>query len=167
MADNNNADEDVVAQSGGQEGDTVDDAEALYRRAPKGCIAYEDGKERISTTAFNDRNNKPSVDRAKLRNSPEDTKHAPTDGIIELSAAEVRGIRDVEITDPQTQPPTYYVVDVVPRPVDADEEQGIKENPAHAQIEATPHADANSRFRKIKEALAVIANQRGWLIRPQ
>jgi hypothetical protein len=167
MADDNKADADIPAQNGGEQGGKVDDAESLYRRAPKDSIAYEEGAERISSTAFNDRYNKPSVDRAKLRNSPEETKDQPTDGIIELSAAEVRGISEVEITDPKTNPPAYYVVDVLPRPVEQDVEKSIKANLAHAQIEATPHAQANSRFRKIKEALAVIANERGWLIRPQ
>lgn len=154
-------------QDGNGENERIGDGESLYRRASKACIVYEGDGERISSTAFNDRGSKPSVDRAALRNSPEETKVAATDGIIEMTAADVRGIRDVRVTTPDTDPPTYYAVDVQPRPIEEDPANGIAANPAHAQIEASPHPNPDSRFKKIKEALAFIATQRGWLIRPQ
>jgi hypothetical protein len=102
-----------------------------------------------------------------LRGSPEETKQHPTDGVIEITVGDVRGIRDIRVTTPDTNPPTYYAVDVLPRPIDDDPTNGVIGNPAHAQIEASPHPDADSRFKKIKEALALVATQRGWLIRPQ
>lgn len=140
--------------------------ESLYRSARKDDIVSADGKERISSSAFKDKGRKPSVDRACLRASPEETKLSPTDGIIELIASEVRGITDIQI-NPQVDPPGFYDIDVVHRPIEADETTGRPANHAHAQIEAAPHPDTDSRFKKVKEKLAFLANRRGWLIRPQ
>ena len=151
-------------------GDAVEhiaDEESLYRRAPSSCIVFEGGVERISSSAFNDRGHKPSVDRARMLESVERAKLVDSDGVLTVSAADVRAIRDIEITNPATNPPSYYAVDVYHRPVVADESTATVANPAHAQIEASPHPDASSRFKKVKEALALIANRRGWIIRPQ
>lgn len=167
MAENGDAETGNDPVNGNGESQKLVDAESLYRRAPKGCIVDTNDGERISSTAFNDRGNKPSVDRAVLRNSPEETKEEPTDGIIEMTVADVRGIRDIRVTTPSTEPPTYYAVDVLHRPIAEDAANGVVANPAHSQIEASPHPHADSRFKKIKEALALIATKRGWLIRPQ
>jgi hypothetical protein len=144
----------------------IEDAAALYRRAPKTCIVRQGDVERISSTAFNDRGFQPSVDLARLRNSPEETKEEPTDGVLEFHAFEIRAIRDIKV-DAAAKPPTFYVVDVQHRPVAANEAMGIVANPAHSQIEAAPHPNADTRFKKVKEALALIANRRGWLIAPR
>ncbi|WP_133649648.1 hypothetical protein [Paraburkholderia flava] len=169
MADNNAVVHGEIepGRDGEAQGELVSDDESLYRRAPKTCVVYESGVERISSSAFNDRGHKPSVDRACMRRAPEESKADAADGILEILAAEVRAIRDIEITNPASQPPAYYAVDVHHRPIIADEATATVANPAHAQIEARPHAEATSRFKKIKEALALIANSRGWLIRPE
>lgn len=101
-----------------------------------------------------------------MRNSPEETKKDPSDGIIEIAAHEIRAIKGVVINGAEPNGGNY-VVDVQHRPEPENKEKGMPANPAHSQVEAAPHPKADARFKKIKEALALIANRRGWLIRPQ
>lgn len=147
--------------------DTIESEEGLYRRVPsnQGKYAIVEGRLRFSSTAFNDPGRKPSVDRAKLRNSPEETKWDPTDGVVSLVAFEVRAIK-VENTEATKDDPSHYSVDIVPRPIPAGNPEQLPENMAHAQIESDPVMASGSRFRKLKEALAQIADHRGWLVEP-
>lgn len=142
----------------------VSDDEILYRSVPNhpDCFSTADGNVRFSSSAFNDRAQKVSVDRAQLVKSGEDTKFSETDGVVALLTEHVRAIDSVK----QEENGPAYRIDVIARPVDADEEQGIKANPAHAQVESAPELANKSRFKKLKEALAQLATRAGWHLEP-
>ena len=133
----------------------VSDKEWLHR-----CVAIADCQSvqprRLSSTAFNDRFRKPSVDQASLRPAIE-TQFAPTDGVVRLLTESVRKI-GIEMTPPPESGPKNYEVDVWARPE--------PNNNAHAQIEPLPHM-TDARFKKLKEALALLAAQEDWVIVPR
>jgi hypothetical protein len=143
----------------------VDDLEHLYRRVESGrnyCKKENDGW-RISSSAFDDRHLKPSVDRASLRdNDPVKTQIDRQDGVALLIASEVRQISKQGL-DPEPQEGgsklVTYHVDVLHRPE--------PENPAHSQVEPTPPYKTPSVFKRIREALARLAAKRPWLIEPE
>jgi len=84
-----------------------------------------------------------------------------------LIAAEVRAISSVALDEPIAEAGrTHYAIDVLARPIFAGNPEGEPENLSHAQIEADPAYRSKSRFRKLKEALALLANNRGWAIKP-
>ena len=147
--------------------DHIENGESLYRRIKSDPSMFPiiDGKQRFSSTVFNSPDHKPSVDRAKLRSSPSETKVAITDGVITLLTADVRAI-SIENTSADPGASKTYSVDVIPRPVPVDNPDGLAENKAHAQIEADPILASPSRFKKLKEALALLASQNGWSIKP-
>ncbi|MCJ2140260.1 hypothetical protein [Methylobacterium sp. E-066] len=122
--------------------------------------SYASGKLIISVSAFNDRGNKPSVDRSLLRDKPEEAKKNSSDGVAALLAEDVRNIKGVKVTAERTDERTYYV-DAIHRPLLAD-----PVNLAHCQVECDPELANPSRFRKIKEALAIIATKHGFVIDP-
>lgn len=147
----------------------VDDRELLYRRVPiaGGCYKLIDGRVRVSSSAFNDRGWKPSVDRAVLRTHPDETKENVSDGIVSLLTLRVRGIPiPNNLADGSPGIPPRYEIDVLPRPVAATDNSQQRENLAHAQIESEPGFISESRFKKLKEALAGLATENGWLIEP-
>lgn len=147
--------------------DRISDEDQLYRSVPaiEGFFKVVDGRVCFSSSAFNDPNYSPSVDRANLRQSPAESKLHDSDGIAGLKASDARGIK-VRVTPETPTGPEFYAVDVVPRPVPAENPRGLPENPAHAQIESSPHITANKRFQKVKEALAREATKYGWLLEP-
>lgn len=130
-------------------GDVADD-EWLHRSINK-TQCRDIASVKLSSTAFNDRYKKPSVDRAHMR-SAEQTKFSPTDGVVKLLTVNVR---KVAIEQPDDN--GNYDVDVWSRPVGG--------NDAHAQIEPKPEM-TTSRFDKLKEALARLAAEHGWVIPP-
>jgi hypothetical protein len=145
----------------------VDDPEELIRRIPadSGFYNTNDGTLRFSASAFNARDRMPSVDRRKMRASLDDCKNDATDGLVLLIAAEVRAI-DAQPGNQTTTPnPAIYKVDVMHRPIDAGNADGLPANEAHSQIEMTP-GPGDARFKKLKEALARLATKRGWLTSP-
>ena len=137
-------------------GDFVLDEEVLYRRVPDRpgdfYIAIEGGRYRVTSGAFGDKRQQPSVDRAILRdNNPENSKRRQTDCVVSFTAGEVRAIRGFERT-----------VDVVHDPNPPED----PDNPAHALIIAEQPFTANNReFKRFKQALARIADSR-WEIPP-
>ncbi len=139
--------------------DRVDDPEHLYRRVMQGKGHYKltDGQPRVSSSAFGDRNMRPSVDRAVLcGNDPSSSVQQETDAVLWLVAVEVRQI-DLRQQHEGDSPEYRYLIDVVPRP--------MPENPAHAQIEPNPDYKTKSRFRKVLERLARLAENH-WAILP-
>lgn len=145
--------------------DYIENDEDLYRRVPNdpNMFPIVDGKIRFSTTVFNSPDHKPSVDRAKLRSSPSETKLTHTDGIISLLTSEVRAI---SIENRNVGASKTYSVDVIPRPIPLAILEGLPENKAHAQIETDPDLASGSRFKKLKEALALMASRNGWTVKP-
>lgn len=145
--------------------DKVEDDEVLYRNVSSECFSIADGALRLTSTAFNDRRQKPSVDRARLCGAnPAFTKKKPTDGVVSLTALSVRQIADVVQNDKHGRSILVHAVDAIPDPVKDD--PMLPDNPAHALIIATPDFESDKVFKKLKESLARIASQGGWLIEP-
>lgn len=156
--------------------DKVADEEALYRRVPSQqpeFYSVVDGHLKVSASAFNDPCQKPSVDRAKLCDfNPALVKKKPTDGVVSLSALNIRAIADVVQNDAHGQPKNdehgqpkpAHQIDVIPDPI--KDHPTLPDNPAHALIVAHPAFANNQVFKKLKKSLARIASQGGWLIEP-
>jgi hypothetical protein len=143
----------------------VDDDEILYRRVPNKPenLHVVDGKRTVATSAFNCRYRQPSVNRHILLPDPFDSKIEDTDGVVGVVAKSIREISSIARAAPATG--TYRIL-VEPRPILPNNPDGEPENPAHAQIESDPAMENDARFRKLKEALAWLANQRPWVIEP-
>lgn len=130
--------------------DRVADEELLYRSVRETEIIREGGTLRISSQAFSDRSQQPSVDRASLCNhDPTWTQKSPTDAVVSLLAADVRGIRTLTRRDEQGREVGIYAIDVRPEP--------LLDNPAHAQVYADPAFTSKSLFRRLCERLAQMA----------
>lgn len=88
--------------------------------------------------------------------SLEAAKQSSSDGLLKLLACEIRAVVLPQIVN--NRPTNHnHVIDVIHRPVQA--------NPAHSQIEACPPL-GDARFKKLKEALARICEQYGWVVAP-
>ncbi len=140
----------------------ITDDEVLYRRVPsnmKGLLkTLPDGTLKVSSQAFLDRNYRPSVDRAKLRNfNPSQTLGPFLGGVVSVITGDVRSIVDL------VQPPLSMKVDVEPKPIIDDPIE--PDNPAHAEIYTNPIC-SRSAFQRLCERLALLANSRPWEIEP-
>ncbi|MUG97109.1 hypothetical protein F7734_34175 [Scytonema sp. UIC 10036] len=146
--------------------DVVTDDELLYRCVFHGGNYYqmEEHGVRLSSQAFADRGQAPSVDRAKLCNhNPQWTQKNTNDAVVSLVAGDIRMIDDIVQKDAKGKEIIYaYKIDVHPRP--------LGDNPAHAQIEPSPAYQNRNVFRKVSEKLARLATERvahhGWEIEP-
>ncbi len=116
--------------------DFIQNDEELYRH-----YSYDsETKVKINNKAFLDRNNEPSVDRAKFKDFEPASSKRPdhdTDGIVSLIAGEVRGI---EIDN--------HTVDVIYDPLPENPERSLPENCAHSLIILTPKCDLSKSKRK-------------------
>ena len=151
------------------DGDSVGDDEVLYRRVGREWASFRDGAWRLTSEAFNDRQQKPSVDRAILRAGPQETQRLVSDGICTLVGGEVRGISGVIPVNANVGPDQaiqFHNVDVIHRPVTVPNSDGTPENQAHAQVETSPTFANKSRWNKLKDALCRLAQGHGWLIEP-
>lgn len=114
------------------------------------------GEKVISSQAFTDRTLKVSVDRAKINHDdPSRTKILPTDGIVELQAGTVRSVANICKNDTNGNLLRSQTLLVTPDPIKGDPE--MPDNPAHALIYASPDYDNRNIFKKVIEALALIA----------
>ena len=144
--------------------DRVKDEETLFRRVLSGKNLYtvQSGKLRLSSQAFADRKREPSVVRAALcNNDPSWAQQDDHDGVVSLVAIDVRQISVSGLHKekaPTVQKEIQYNIDVVPRPLEA--------NQAHAVICPTPPYRTNSVFRRVREALVLLASRRNWTIPP-
>ena len=144
----------------------VEDEELLYRsvRANSDEYKVQDGKFLISSSAFADRNLRPSVDRSSMRERPEDARLNPTDGVTALITREVRAIRSVRVKPDDTKATAVYEIDAKHDPKLETDTQPA--NLAHCMILCTPDVTKNHFNRRVKEALAFIANNHGFIVRP-
>ena len=146
----------------------VSDEEKLYRRVPADPTLYrvENDAVRVSTIAFNDRNNAVSVDRALLCNhDPKHTQKSSTDGILVLIAQDVRAIdsvrsEGVDVGANRAKKDITYIFDVKHAPIKGD--SASPSNIAHAVIIPTPDYANNSAFKKLKERLALLVSNKSW-----
>jgi hypothetical protein len=145
----------------------IEDAEDLVRSVPVECDSSDPttGATKISASAFNDQAKQPSVDRRNMLTSLDSAKKKPSDGLVKVIAREVRAIQ-VEITGNGKPTGTFYGIDVVHRPIDPGNPANDAPNPAHSQVESDPAITSDTRFKKLKERLAQIAEQHGWLSPP-
>ena len=98
---------------------------------------------------------RPSVDRAHLRGfDPSKTQFDLTDGVVGITASQVRAIRATR-NDAGGKAVQEYVADVEPVPTE--------ENPAHAEIFGRPGFDNKSVCRRVCENLARVAT---WELHP-
>jgi hypothetical protein len=114
------------------DGDLVDNEEDVYRRAVASSLWVQDGVMRAGERAFSDPDNEPSVDRAKLRVHPSQTRLDPSEAVVQLSVREIRAIRSVtlKLAGGVTK---VFVIDVVSDPI-LNDSAGLPDNPAHAKI---------------------------------
>lgn len=147
----------------------VNDDEELYRRIQSDPCLFSrqpNGLPRFSASAFNDRNNEPSVDRASIcNNNPSHTQLAVTDGVISLYAGEVRAIEPILQRDEKGKEViNRHKIDVKADPI--NDHPSLADNPAHAKIYAQPAFANRSVFMKLKERLAKLVSDRPWTIGP-
>lgn len=116
------------------------------------------GTLRITSSAFNDPNLTPSVDRSKLlQGGPEVSRRAESDGVVSLLTADVRLV-EVATNDADGNPVQRHAADVVHDPVE--------DNYAHAIIAAHPSLSAKTAFKRLKESLCILAQKSGWAYPP-
>ena len=142
----------------------VDDWELLYRAVRDTAFEYSisEGVLRVSLSAFNDRERRPSVDRSSLRFVPRDARVSSTDGVVSLETRDVRDLAQQLRFGAAGE--LAYGVDAIHRPIDASET--IPDgNAAHCQIECEPEI-TSSHYKRLKEALARLASARGWVVVP-
>jgi hypothetical protein len=142
----------------------VYDYEDLYRSVRPDEYKTIGGKVIISASAFNDRERKPSVDRAWIGRDFKEIRKSPSDGITKLTAGEVRTNSSVEAFDAKGRKIGRHTVDAMHRPI--IDCPGEPENPAHCQIECDPRIETDNTFKRLKEALAGLATRVGFIVRP-
>jgi hypothetical protein len=142
----------------------VYDSEELYRSVRSDEYKTINGRVIFSASAFNDRDRKPSVDRSGMRKDPKDARKSPTDGITKLIAREIRGTCKISIFDKKGKVTGQHAVDVLHRPI--VDSPGEADNLAHCQIECHPTIENDGSFKRLKEALAVMATRIGFVVEP-
>lgn len=147
--------------------ETISNEEHLYRSV-RGELRENEytydttGRLKIRSNAFRDRNKKPSVDRASLREfNPALSRLDVSDGIVTLLTADVRAIGDVTTRIDETSVRHRVDVDYAP----------LAQNPAHSQIVIYPDylgskTKQENAFYLLRVALARLATTNGWTLRP-
>ena len=145
--------------------DRVADCEMLYRVVFDEDISRgENGAVVVGSQAFRDRYNRPSVDRAHLRNfNPRLARDTFGEdrGVIVIFAHEVRAISPLDAYDPKGNPIEGPQIDVEPKPVN---EPDLPLNPAHAEIFGTPAIKKDNLFKRLNVRLSRIAEKHPELI---
>jgi hypothetical protein len=143
--------------------DYVQDDEVLYRRVLKNHYQMVGGKPNLSSQAFTDRKQAPSVDRAvRCKNNPNFTQKDYTDSVVSLLTCDVRATDTVK-TFENGVPKITYKIDVVSVPLIGI--SGETDNLAHAEIRPNPEYKGDKPFKRLRERLAFLANTR-WEILP-
>lgn len=143
------------------------DEETLWRRVlDNGKHVTRTGNDvRISSTAFDDAGQRPSVDRACMcepLGGLSWTQEGEGNGVLTLNAGEIRKHTisgEKQLADARANAPksiaVTHVIDVLHSPVEETNED--RENPAHAQITPTPEWVNRSVFKRLKELLVRIS----------
>ncbi|MGI8554546.1 MAG: hypothetical protein ACR2PL_27710, partial [Dehalococcoidia bacterium] len=99
--------------------DRVADEELLYHRVREQYFGRDaENKPFVSTNAFNDKQKKPSVDRANLTGfDPQRTRWEVSDAVVSLLTGEVRAITSIIERTATGAPVAPYVIDVKPDPI--------------------------------------------------
>ena len=147
--------------------ETISDEEQLYRSVRAELSAHEytydsTGRLKFRSNAFRDRNKKPSVDRANLRDfDPSLSRPNETDGIVTLPTGDVRAIGDVTTRIDDNTVRHRVDVEYSPR----------AQNSAHSQIVICPEyfgstTKQENAFYLLRVALARLATKMGWTLEP-
>lgn len=143
----------------------VEDDEQLYRRVPEKapggelCFRLDSGRVKFLSAAFNDREKRPSVNRAKLHYfNPHRTRVSEEDGIVALLTSRVRQLGLVQVFDQRGQVRSEHAIDVIPDPKAG--------NLAHAVIITQPPLTKDNAFKRLKDSLARLATDAGWYVEP-
>ncbi len=134
--------------------------EVLYRCVRHGRklkVKQPDGTFKLSSQAFADPYNRPSVYRAALcNNDPSQAQIESKDGVVSVVTHDVRLTDSVVQRDPKGRIIHKFNVDVehVPEP----------ENYSHAEIYIDPASQSRGVILRLMERLAYLANQRLWEI---
>jgi hypothetical protein len=142
----------------------IDDSEILFRCVFYGRNLYkteDNGTLRLSSTAFADKKQEPSVDRSSLcKEDPHWTQVDEKDGVVSIVTRDVRSIiKSGKNPDKNDDERTIiYSLDVVPKPTE--------DNEAHAVVQPSPEYQTKNVFKKVRESLARIASERGWVLPP-
>lgn len=135
--------------------DEIADDELLYRSVADAVECHETAARtllRLSHSTFNDPEHQPSVDRASLRpDGPDSSRWTPEHGVVGLNAG---AVRRVVFTSKDGKHAT--AVNFAP----------LSNNAAHALICPDPHVTSGPAFKRMKEALCLIAKPGGWLSLP-
>ncbi len=146
----------------------VTDNEILYRRILDGKDLYEvrdDGTVIFKSQAFSDIDFRTSVDRAKLcGNDPKRTLGRYQGGVVSLVALKVRAIDDLIQFDRNKNPIQTFNVDIEHVPIINDPIE--PDNLAHAEIHTKPECPNSKVFKRLRERLALLANERQWELKP-
>jgi len=148
---------------------SVTDDELLYRRVLDNPDLYEvqdDGTVKFKTLAFSDVDFRTSVDRAKLcDNDPKRTaKKFPGSGVVSLVTHNIRAIDDIIQYDKDQTPIREFKVDVEHVPIINDPVE--LDNFAHAEIHTKPECPNRRVFKRLRERLVLLANDRQWELKP-
>ena len=131
----------------------IADEELLYRAVrPNEIVRGHNGTIEIKPQAFDDRKNRPSVDRAHMVNyAPERTRDffGPEQGVLSLYAYQVRAISPLSDFDEKGKPIIGPQVDVEPAPI-----MKPPVNLAHAEICGKPHIEKAGLFKRLRLSLA-------------
>ncbi len=144
----------------------VEGEEALYRAIRSGSGEYvrADGALRFTVLAFADRECKPSVDRSSIRTDPKGTKKKNTDGVTMLITHEVRAICEIKVAPDKKGDTAIYAIDAIHDPIEASETE--PENHAHCRLVCSPDVKVNHFNKRVREALANVANSHGFVVEP-
>lgn len=139
----------------------LDGIEVVFRsiRVDDVVLLLDTSEWQLSSSAFNDRKMKPSVDRAAIEPDPYIARQSDDDGVVSLQTRDVQTKVDLVI-NPNDKPPKvkqFYAVSIFARPIPPNDPEGRKENPAHAQIETAPDFANPSHFKKLREKLCRLA----------
>jgi len=137
----------------------VEDGEEIYRSVkdlPSHFAQDSTGRLKLGSSAFNDPDKRPSVDRAKhCAEGPQSSRRNEADGVVSLNVGDVRSIAGVVTNDKKGKPLQSHAVDVVHHPED--------DNFSHALVVTNPDVVAEPAFKRLKEALCLLAERRGWV----
>lgn len=131
----------------------IADEEIIYRRVLPGLTRKDGAKIRPTSTAFSDRFQQPSVDRASHcahLGGPQWTQEKDDNGVFQFRAAAGRIRRDKYKAN-TTEVEQQFTTDVVHQPV--KDQPSERDNPAHSQIHVLPEC-SKEFFRKITIQLA-------------
>ena len=139
----------------------IDSKEDLYRRVPEDRMDWLPGNvPRFSARIFRDRYQRPSVYRRTLCDGPRTIQASPSDGVLVITAAQVRGESPIKraLNSGEVEPYDVNVMHVPEGPPSTTDY-------AHSEIFLDPATSHDKTCNRLYEALALLAKD-AWAIKP-